>query len=191
MTGRETELILRAKQGDHRAFAQLVTHYDERILGLARDMAGNAEDAQDIYQDALIAAYKALPRFRMQSSFFTWLYRITVSKALKWRRKRASGIPMAAPASQAEEPAGDPADLPAPGKSPEEQTLNRELSAKIEDALDDLSRKERMAFVLCHRRDYRVGEAAELMSCSAGSVKSYLFRARSKMRRSLEPYLEG
>ena len=190
MADNETDLILRAKQGDHGAFAQLVSRYDGRILGLARDMAGNADDARDIYQDALIAAYMALPRFRMQSSLFTWLYRITVSKALKWRRKRASGIPMAA-AGQTEGPAGDPADLPAPGKSPEEQTLNRELAAEIDDALGSLSRKERMAFVLCHRREYRVGEAAELMSCSAGSVKSYLFRARTKMRRSLGPYLEG
>ena len=87
MNDEERELVLRAQQGDQWAFEQLVGRYDRRVLSLAYDMVGHPEDAQDIYQEALVAAYKNLPRFRLESDFFTWMYRIAVNKALKFRRR--------------------------------------------------------------------------------------------------------
>ena len=78
----ERDWIRRAQQGDGWAFEQLVSRYDRPTLALARDMVGNIPDAQDVYQEALLAAFQGLPRFRMDSVFSTWLYRIAVNKAM-------------------------------------------------------------------------------------------------------------
>ncbi len=175
----ECSLILRAQQGDHRAFAALVTPCDRRILGLACDMAGNPDDAQDIYQEALLAAYRALPNFKMDSAFSTWLYRIAVNKALRFRSRRQRQPPP-------EEWWPEHADHP----SPEDLALRGEFRAQLHQALGALSSQERMAFVLCHHQGLKIDQAAELMECSSGSVKSYLFRGREKLRRALRQYLE-
>ena len=90
MDDEERDLIRRAQYGEGWAFEQLVRRYDRPILALARDMVGNVPDAQDVYQEALIAAFQGLPRFRMDSDFSTWLYRIAVNKALRFRRQRSN-----------------------------------------------------------------------------------------------------
>ena len=177
----ERTLIQDARQGDTRAFEVLVRRYDRRVLGLAYEMTGNAEDAQDIYQEALIAAYRGLPGFRMRSDFFTWLYRIAVNQALRFRRRYGLEYPIYE---------GDDGERATAETTPEDQALNTELQTQIEDAMATLSAQERMAFVLCHHQGVKIRQAAELMSCSAGSVKTYLFRARDKMRARLRKYLE-
>jgi RNA polymerase sigma-70 factor (ECF subfamily) len=88
MSDDQRTLLLSAREGDHRAFAALVAGCDRRALSLAFDVPGNAEDAQEAYQEALIAAYRALPRFRMDGQFSTWLYRITLRHALRFRSRR-------------------------------------------------------------------------------------------------------
>jgi RNA polymerase sigma-70 factor, ECF subfamily len=173
------ELILKARQGDPRAFEQLVRQCDRRLLALALDLAGNAADAQDIFQEALIAAHRALPRFRLESDFFTWLYRIAVNQALRFRRRREFL------------PGGIETERRAAGPDPEQAVLEAELQSQFELALDRLSGQERIAFVLCHRQGLRIAQAAAVMVCSEGSVKSYLFRAREKMKAVLQPYLES
>jgi len=177
----ETELVVRARRGDAWAFEQLVRRYDRRLLAVALDLTGDLGAAQDVLQDALIAAYRALPRFRLQSDLFTWLYRIAVNRA--WRcRQRCRRRP---------EQSGDLPERAGPGPGPEEQVLAAELELQLGRALDALSRRERAAFVLCHRQGLAVAQAAAVLACSEGSVKSYLFRAREKLKRLLGPYLEG
>ncbi len=191
MADEETDLIHRASEGDHRAFGLLVRRYDARILRLTCEVAGNEEDGRDICQEVLVAAYRALPGFRMQSSFFTWLYRIAVNKALKFRSRRASrpdDRPISADSPNVEARVDD---IPTSDASPEERLLDQELADRITAAQSALSPKERMSFVLCHREDYPIRDAASLMGCSDGAVKSYLFRARAKMKQSLTTYLEG
>jgi len=182
----ERTLIRDAQRGDTRAFEALVRRYDRRVLGLAYEMTGNAEDAQDVYQEALIAAYRALPGFRMKSDFFTWLYRIAVNQALKFRRRYATAYGPAQLMSD-----GEHGEVAAAETTPEDLALNRELQAQIGDAMETLSAQERMAFVLCHHQGVKIRQAADLMSCSTGSVKTYLFRARKKMRVRLRKYLEA
>ena len=179
MDSDERILLLSAREGDHRAFAALVAGCDRRILSLAFDMTGNSEDAQDIYQEALIAAYRALPRFRMDSEFATWLYRIALNQALRFRSRRGRRPPP-------EEWWPEATDRP----SPEDLALRGEFRHKLHQALGVLSPQERLAFVLCHHQGHKIEEAAELMECSVGSVKSYLFRGREKLRRQLGEYLE-
>lgn len=156
--------------------------YDRRILGLSLDMLGNAEDAQDVYQESLLAAYQALPRFRMESDFSTWLYRIAVNRAIKFRSKRRRRRELPDRAAS-EEPERAP-DLPDQG------VLDAELRARLNLALEQLSGRERAAFALCHQQGLKIDQAAELMECSSGAVTSYLFRARDKVKTDLQHYLE-
>ena len=179
MDSDERILLRSARQGDHRAFAALVAGCDRRILSLAFDMTGNIEDAQDIYQEALIAAYRALPRFRMDSAFSTWLYRIALNQALRFRSRRQRRPPP-------EEWWPEHTDHP----TPEDLALREEFRGRLHQALGGLSPRERLAFALCHHQGFRIEEAAELMACSVGSVKSYLFRGRGKLRRQLAEYVE-
>ncbi|MDA0335444.1 MAG: sigma-70 family RNA polymerase sigma factor [bacterium] len=183
MDDEERDLIRRAQHGEGWAFEQLVRRYDRPILALARDMVGNVSDAQDVYQGALLAAFLGLPRFRMDSDFSTWLYRIAVNKALRFRRQRQRRR------TQYEASAAAP---PPPGAAvADRQVLDVELRQQLDLALAELSGQERLAFTLCHRQGLRIDRAAELMECSAGSVKSYLFRGRDKVRKALGAYMES
>lgn len=179
----ERDWIRRAQQGDGWAFEQLVSRYDRPILALARDMVGNIPDAQDVYQEALLAAFHGLPRFRMDSDFSTWLYRIAVNKAIRFRRQRQRRPTIHEHSAPDLEPHAGPAA--------DRQVLDAELRRQLDDALAGLSGQERTAFVLCHRQGLRIDRAAELMECSAGSVKSYLFRGRDKVRKALGAYMES
>jgi RNA polymerase sigma-70 factor (ECF subfamily) len=169
------ELVERARRGDGWAFEQLVHDHERSLLSLALDMVGSVADAQDVYQEALLAAFRGLPRFRGDSQFSTWLYRIVVHEAQRHRDvvHRA--------AAEARHETAEAAD---------EGVLTTELAQQLRNALDELSGQERTAFVLCHRQGMRVDHAAALMECSAGAVKSYLFRGRAKVRTALAPYLE-
>ncbi|MSS70310.1 MAG: sigma-70 family RNA polymerase sigma factor [Candidatus Latescibacteria bacterium] len=182
MDDEERIWILKAQNGDQRAFEALVNRYDRRVLGLAYGMVGDAEDAQDVFQETFIAAYRALPGFRMESDFFTWLYRIAVNKALSFRRNRARQAPPLA---------GNSPLLRGRLSGPEEILLDEELRRQIEAALDGLSKHERMAFVLCHHQGFKIRQAAEVMGCSEGSVKSFLFRSRAKVKLTLQKYMES
>lgn len=182
----ERALVLRAQRGDPRAFEYLVSRYDRRVMVLAWDMVHNREDAQDIFQETFLAAYRGLPKFRMESDFFTWLYRIAVNKALNFRRSRARRIA----ASTDGDPPGHPPRTENGTATPEELVLHAELQAQIESALNACSSQERLAFILCHRQGFKIKQAAAFMRCSEGAVKSFLFRAREKTRRSLRKYLE-
>ncbi len=175
----EKQWLASARQGDADAFGRLLSRYDRRLLAVARDLTGDWGDAQDAVQEALVAAFRALPGFRFESDFFTWLYRIVVNRARRHRRARLSWSPVEAEAF---------ADPTAAADGP---TLSAELERVLTRALGHLSGQERAAFVLCHRQGLSVAAAAAVLCCSEGSVKSYLFRARSKLRQLLGGYLES
>ena len=191
MKDREIELIYKAQKGDSFAFEQLMSSYDRQVLSLAYSIVGNPDDAQDIYQEALISAYKALPKFRMQSDFFTWLYRIAVNKAITFKRKNLKYQIESITKSDSDSYGSDHDLRISLSETPEEVTIQNELKELIEEAVLLLSSQERMAFVLCHQQGYKLREAAELMNCSLGTVKSYLFRSREKLKIHLKPYMEN
>ena len=167
-----------------------MSNYDRQILKLAYSMVGNVDDAQDVYQEALISAYRSLPKFKMKSNFFTWLYRIAVNKAINFNRIKMRH-PLESITFENSDSFGYGRSLnTAQNENPEASVVNNELKEIIEKALIDLSSKERMAFVLCHQQGYKIKEASELMECSIGTVKSYLFRAREKLKLKLKKYME-
>ena len=164
----EHDLIKAAKNGDHRAFDELVRLYDRRILQVAHGVMGNMQDAYDAYQEGVIRAYRKLHTFRSDSSFGTWLTRIVINQALnmkkKWHRKHSVSL---------DEMGETSPDLFLDRQSStDEVLLTHELSDEIRRSLDLLSDRERSVFVLKHMHGYRLREIAVMIDCAEGTVKN-------------------
>ena len=155
------------------------------MLAVAAGVAHCPDDANDIYQDAMIAAYRSLPNFKSDSKFSTWLYRIVVNTALSHRRQLKRVLQQLVSLKSSYD---NQEYYCTDGQTPESRMLSEELSEQINSALGKLAPRERMAFVLCHQQEFKLREAAEVMSCSVNSIKSYLFRARGTMQKQLKAY---
>lgn len=190
MEEREMRLIKRAQEGDAAAFEALVLMYDRDVLKLAFRMVNNLEDARDIYQDVFLLVYRKLSSFRFESEFYTWLYRIVINQCInfrKWRRRRKM-----APLDMQEAPVGgSPETVAAVGRNPEDSILDREAGDLIEQALSQLSEKQRAVFVLRHFHDQKLQDIAHSLGCAEGTVKNYLFRATQKMQDLLRDYQQA
>ncbi len=194
----EKELIIKAKEGCIRSFEQLIQKTDRKMLSLAAGLSSTHDEAEDIYQEAMLTAYKALPNFRMQSRFSTWLYRIVVNTAISSRRKLRNKINSLIYGHSTEgkfeendsKIQGYENYAPARGiEEPDSIMINQQLGQAISNALSSLSEKERIAFVLAHQQELRIIDTAKIMQCSDGAVKNYLFRARRKMQVALQEYI--
>jgi len=180
----EEELVKSAQTGNIAAFERLVRLLERRMLAVAAGFAHTPDDANDIYQDAMLAAYRALPNFKLESKFSTWLHKIVVNTALSNRRKlKRTWQKMAAVQSEYEHE-----EKYMESHSPESTMLDDELNSQINRALQKLTDTERIAFVLCHQQGYKIREAADVMSCTGNSVKVVLFRARNKLKQQLKDY---
>ena len=197
----EKDLIAAAQQGSVGAFEQLINQMERKMLSLAAGLATTPDEAEDIYQEAMLSAFKAMPKFRLESQFSTWLYRIVVNTAISSRRKLKNKLSRLIVTDRSSyddnidhkdmEHYGLPGSgLAANGlpNNPEAELMNEQLNRAIAQAVASLSDKERIAFVLCHQQDVKIFEAAQVMDCQEGTVKSYLFRAREKMREQLQAY---
>ncbi len=192
MQNPEKSLIEAAQQGSVGAFEQLISQVEKNMLSLAAGLVSCPYEAEDIYQDAMLKAFKALPRFRMESQFGTWLYRIVVNTAISNRRKLKNKLVHLISSDQPDFRQNDYSTTNlqnASKENPESELLNQQLSEAINRALECLSDKERIAFVLCHQQEFKIGDAAQVMAVSQGAVKSYLFRAREKMRLQLQDFI--
>lgn len=180
----EDELVRSAQAGNIAAFERLVRVLEGQMLAVAAGFAHTPDDANDIYQDAMLAAYRALPRFKLESKFSTWLHKIVVNTALSNRRKlKRNWQKMTAIQNQYEQE-----EKYIDTRSPESATLDSELNTQINKAMGKLTDTERIAFVLCHQQGFKLREAAEVMSCTDNSVKVVLFRARNKLKQQLAEY---
>lgn len=186
MVSNDTELILKAQQGDMLAFEQLVYRYDRRVLSIAATYVNSAEDAKDIYQEVFLRVYRGLGKFELRSEFSTWLYRITTNVCLshRSRRKRHAHSSLDSASEGEEESHGA---LPfASGVSSDQRAIETELSGHIEEALRTLAPREKLVFTLRHFEGYKLREIAGMLECSEGAVKKYLFTATRKMRKKLK-----
>lgn len=180
----EEELVRAAQAGNIAAFERLVRLLEQQMLAVAAGFAHTPDDANDIYQDAMLAAYRALPKFKLESKFSTWLHKIVVNTALSNRRKlKRSWQKLAAIQTEYEHE-----EKYVDHRSPEAVMLDGELNTQINHAMRKLTDTERMAFVLCHQQGFKIREAAVVMSCSGNSIKVVLFRARNKLKRELAEY---
>jgi RNA polymerase sigma-70 factor, ECF subfamily len=182
------DLIRRAQQGDALAFEELIRNYDRAVLGLAMHLTKCKEDAQDIYQEAFLRAYKNLGRFRFECSFYTWMHRIVTNLCLDLLRYNQRRNRAVEPELSDEGDEQDPLDrLPdhRPGASPERSLMNRELRERVAHALGKLSPKERIVFELKHYHGLRLRTIAGFFETSEGVMKNTLFRATHKLRLAL------
>lgn len=185
----ERELILEAQRGDGRAFENLVYRYDREVLKLAVSYTGNEEDAKDVYQEVFIRVFRALPSFRFESRFSTWLHRIVVNACLshKSRAQNRNYDSLDCRIEDDEERSFEPVspDLPS-----DQKALGSEISRHLRAALEGLSPKQRLVFTLRHYEGCQLKEIASLMNCAEGTVKKYLFTATERLRHRLRPVFQ-
>lgn len=180
-------LIGEAQRGSRAAFDELVRRYGKAILRLAVQLAGSEHEAEDVYQDTLLSAYRNLPGFRFQCSFYTWMYRIVTNRCLdrlRRRKDRQEEGSATFPGCEHTNHLDGVADL-RPDKNPEHHLETRELGASISRALDKLTPRERIVFELKHYQDLELSAVAAMLHSSEASTRQTLFRAKQKLRSAL------
>jgi RNA polymerase sigma-70 factor, ECF subfamily len=185
-------LVERAKRGEVSAFEMLVVKYQRRIERLIGRMVRDTDLVQDIAQETFIRAYRALPQFRGDSAFYTWLYRIAVNTAKKAlvEKKRDPVVFEGAMVSteEGEEPSRVENEL-TDGETPETALAGRQVAATVNAAIDALSEDLRQAIVLREIEGLSYEEIADVMNCPIGTVRSRIFRAREAIAVKLRPLL--
>jgi len=186
MNNTDYQLILNAQKGDKQAFEELVYKYDRHVLGIARSYKNCEDDAKDIYQEVFMRVYRGLDSFQFKSEFSTWLFRITTNVCLthKSRKRDYESIDKEI---MSEDESGKTLAETLPGDDNVERTaVNKDLLGYIRSAMELLPNKQKMVFSLRYLEDYKIKEIAEIMQCTEGAVKSYLFAATHKMRSKLK-----
>jgi RNA polymerase sigma-70 factor (ECF subfamily) len=184
----DTILIREAQRGNRAAFEELVRHYDQAVLRLALHLTGTEHDAQDVYQDAFLKAYKNIGSFRFECSFYTWIYRIVTNLCLDHLRKknvRKEDAPVVKDASGGEFDLLDQVPDVRAGANPERDLMRRQLGARISGALGKLTPRERMVFELKHYHGLKLRTVGEILHTTEETAKNTLFRATQKLRGQL------
>ncbi|NRD72983.1 RNA polymerase sigma factor RpoE [Shewanella sp. VB17] len=185
----DQQLVERVQQGDKNAFNLLVQKYHNKVMSLVSRYVRNQADVGDVAQEAFIKAYRALPNFRGESAFYTWLYRIAVNTAknhlvAQGRRAPANDID----AEDAEY--YDGSDALKEFASPERLMMSEQIQEMIFDTLDALPEELKMAISLRELDGMSYEEIANVMDCPVGTVRSRIFRAREAIDKVLKPMLE-
>ncbi|MCU0766467.1 MAG: RNA polymerase sigma factor RpoE [Gammaproteobacteria bacterium] len=185
----DEELVARVQRGDKRAFDLLVLKYQNRVASLIGRYVRDVADVADVTQEAFIRAYRALPSFRGESAFYTWLYRIAINTA----RNHLVAQDRRPPATDVDAVEAEQLDLGARLKdntTPEGLLLQEEIARTIHAALADLPEDLRMAVTLREIEGLSYEEIARAMDCPIGTVRSRIFRAREAIDARLKPLLE-
>ena len=181
----DSDLIRAAQRGDRAAFESLVRQYDQAVLRLALHLTGSEADAQDVYQEAFLKAYRHFGNFRFECSFYTWIYRIVTNLCLDHLRKRQT---RREDAHVMTDSSGQEIDLldnvsdDRAGANPERDLMRRELGSRITQALTRLTPRERMVFELKHYQGLRLRTIGEMLNTTEETAKNTLFRATQKLR---------
>jgi len=189
----DAALVDRVKQGDVRAFEMLVVKYQRRIERLIGRMVRDVDLVADIAQETFIRAYRALPQFRGDSAFYTWLYRIAVNTAKKALvdLKRDPLVTDAALAGSDDDDETSRRGLePSDMATPEALLASKEIAATVNAAIEALSEDLRQAITLREIEGLSYEEIADVMNCPIGTVRSRIFRAREAIALRLRPLLD-
>ncbi len=186
----DEELVKKARKGDQRAFDLLVRKYQHRIFALISRYVRDQDEVQDVAQEAFIKAWRALPRFRGDSAFYTWLYRIAVNTAKNHlvslgRRPPGSDID----AEEAEQFIG--AEGLQDIGTPESNLMSQELEAVIHQAINGLPQELKTAVTLREFEGLSYEDIAAVMECPVGTVRSRIFRAREAIEQAIRPLMDG
>lgn len=186
----DQQLVLRVQQGDRRAFDLLVGKYQHKIVSVITRYVRNIDEAQDVAQDTFVRAWKALPNFRGDSAFFTWLYRIAINTAknhLVARSRRPPDTDVDIDDAEFLESADGLRD----GDTPLGHLLTREIENTVRQALEALPEEMRQAVMLREFDGLSYEEIAQVMACPVGTVRSRIFRGREAIDEALQPLLDN
>jgi len=184
----DKQLVKRVQEGDKRAFDLLVAKYQHKIIALIGRYVFDQDEALDISQEAFIKAYRALPRFRGDSAFYTWLYRIAINTAknhLVSRGRRPPDVDIDVADAQYFEGENKLHDL----GSPESNLIKQEIDQVIKDVLNALPVDLRVALTLREFEDMSYEDISVIMDCPVGTVRSRIFRAREAIDKEVSPFL--
>jgi len=186
----DAALMLRVKQGDSDAFAQLVEKYKQPVINVVFRTLHDATEAEDIAQNVFVQVYKAADRYKVSAKFSTWLFTIARNLCLNEIRRRSRH-----PAESMDAPHPEQEDQPLhqfedkKTFTPPESLLQGELQAKIEEALADLPDNQRIAILLCRQDELSYEDIAEVLGCSLSATKSLIHRGRETLKEKLKLYL--
>lgn len=186
----DAALMLRVKQGDHSAFAELVDKYKQPVMNLAYRMLRDPTEAEDLAQNVFLQVHKSAARYEVSAKFSTWLFTIARNLSLNEirRRSRHPAEPLEAPhPEQEDQPLRQFEDRKL--ASPPEALLHGELEQKIEQALAGLPEAQRTAILLCRQDELSYEDIAGVLGCSVSATKSLIHRGRETLKQKLKPYL--
>ena len=188
----DIRLMLRVRDGDQKAFAELVERYQHRLLAVMHHLVGNTEEAEDLAQEVFLRVYRNREKYSPTAKFATWLFKIANNLALNALRNRTRRVALSLDTNTANSSGNWPAQQLATSRDqpPTHRLQQRELEEVIRRALDELNERQRMAVILNKYEDMDYQEIAAVMGLSMKAVKSLLCRARMKLRQSLEPYIQ-
>ncbi|MGI8957871.1 MAG: RNA polymerase sigma factor [Chthoniobacterales bacterium] len=189
----ELDLVRQAQEGDPEAFDQLVSRFRTRVFGMIYNMVHNEQDAWDLAQDSFLKAWKSIARFRGQSSFYTWLYRIVMNVTIDAMRKKQVKGGGAEFNDEIQLREIDPASRTVPHADalPHERMERTEIRGRIDAAIAQLSPEHRAVILMKEIEDMQYHEIAESLGCSIGTVMSRLFYARKKLQSLLRDVYEN
>jgi RNA polymerase sigma-70 factor (ECF subfamily) len=186
----EAAIVAQARQGDAKAFSELLRRYEGKIFRLALHITQNREDAEDVLQETFLKAYEHLDQFQGQSKFYTWIVRIAVNQALMKLRKRKSdrSVSLDETIDTGEDTVAR--EIAAWDENPEQQYSREEINEILSSAIDGLAPIYRAVFVLRDVDELSTEETADVLSLSVPAVKSRLLRARLQLRDKLTRYFK-
>ncbi len=187
----DARLVRRFVGGDHGAFDELAKRHYQRICNILHHTLGRSADIDDLAQEVLVKAYQALPHYRGEAAFSTWIFRIAVNVCLdelrQQKRRRIFSF------SRVKEPEEGQLELEEKlpgGRRPDSEMEQKEVAEFLQKVMKKLPEKNRIVFTLRDIEGFSYSEIAGILQCSIGTVKSRLFYARVKLRQYLRPYLD-
>lgn len=186
MTSQESYLIMNAQKGDAAAFEELIYRYDKNVLSIALRFIKNNDDAKDIYQEVFLRVFRGLKNFKFKSEFSTWLYRITTNVCLTYKQKQKKHSYISIDNDDEENSGYNDSFEDENSFTPEKIFNDLEISSHVNNALENLSSRQKMIFILKHYEGYKIKEIAEIINVGEGTVKKYLFEAVHKLREQLQ-----
>lgn len=193
MTDRDIDqqLVERVQRGDKGAFDLLVSKYQRKIFRLLSRLIRDSAEVEDIAQEAFIKAYRALPNFRGESAFYTWLYRIAINTAKNYLVSQGRRVPTTTEADIEEAETFDDGERLRDLNTPESMLRTKQVGEAVNRAIDRLPEDLRTAIVLREIEGLSYEEIAESMNCPIGTVRSRIFRAREAIAQELKPILNS
>ena len=185
----DAELVARVQAGDKQAFDLLVLKYQRKIMRLLSRMIRDQAEVEDVAQEAFIKAYRALPQFRGDSAFYTWLYRIAINTARNWLASNSRRPSTPSSYENEDGETFDEMDNLTDNTTPESELASRQIAQTVNKAIEDLPEDLRTAIVLREIEGMSYEDIAQSMNCPIGTVRSRIFRAREAIATKLRPMM--